>query len=780
MDSFDLARLTDVDFEVLCQDLFGSKLGVRLEKFGPGPDAGVDLRYESAPGSAEIVIQCKHRMASSSSDLIRHMEKSELVKIRALRPKRYILATTVRLSKMAKDKLAVLLHPYAHGPGDIYGLDEIVAELRNDPALVERNFRLWLSGTNVLRSLLNRDALQRSSRLIEDAVESARTYAINDSLTRALSILNDRHVCLISGIPGIGKTTLALMLVTIHLQAGFSVFEISRDVDEIDAVWDDDEHQLFYYDDFLGQTTLREPLSKNEDVRLLKMLHRVRRSENKRFVLTTREYLLEQARLTYARLHQEDFSPWQCVLSVDSYPLEVQESILHNHLYFSGLAASDRHAFRQGKAYHRIVGHRNFNPRMVQQSLAVSASQDEDGSVAAHRMIRALSHPETLWEHIIHNQVDPTCAHILSVLLVLEQPVVQIELENAVQVFVEALGEHWDYQAFRKSLKVLQGTMVRPVPPEHTPYSALIEFHNPSIRDYMRSFVKEDYRIVRALLLSARHFEQVQAIYHLQDTRYVTPRPDFLTAHVEELAAACIRTFERPATTFSRLLDDLLEEEELVIRAVQALQMAHYYELEQAANAVADRVLRLGLLDLSDWELSSVESLCDYISIGLMFHYADMDVPKVHTSVDKLRKQLDDWLYDSSTHWYGAHHAQQLIDTYDLYGHVRKRTRKRIKRTLKATVEQWIAQMLGPGEPAGVDAEWEDIVDYVERNPKRVRRFEGYSAAKQRARELGLIENEDVTATADDSVRTDHGARYSTASSNSGTSDDRGPAPDSR
>ena len=153
MDTFDLGRLTDFDFEAVCKDLFESILESRLEIFTPGTDRGIDLRYMSA-GSSNVVIQCKNWERNKRSSLMSHMAKVELPKIHSLQPGRYILATSVALSVTAKDQLAETLSPYVLSPGDIYGLHEIEALLRERPEIVARHLRLWLSSAQVLQALL--------------------------------------------------------------------------------------------------------------------------------------------------------------------------------------------------------------------------------------------------------------------------------------------------------------------------------------------------------------------------------------------------------------------------------------------------------------------------------------------------------------------------------------------------------------------------------------------------------------------------------------------------
>jgi hypothetical protein len=76
MSSHDFKGLHDKEFEALCADLLGVSMSIRFERFKPGPDQGVDARCFEA-GGGEIILQCKHRPASSITQLARHLREEE-------------------------------------------------------------------------------------------------------------------------------------------------------------------------------------------------------------------------------------------------------------------------------------------------------------------------------------------------------------------------------------------------------------------------------------------------------------------------------------------------------------------------------------------------------------------------------------------------------------------------------------------------------------------------------------------------------------------------------
>ncbi|PJI52525.1 hypothetical protein CTI14_40935, partial [Methylobacterium radiotolerans] len=81
-------------------------------------------------------------------------------------------------------------------------------------------------------------------------------FVQNSSFSRAQQLLSEQRIVIISGVPGIGKTTLAEMLLYAHLDRGYQPVVLQTDVSEGKKLFRQQDKQIFYYDDFLGQTFL--------------------------------------------------------------------------------------------------------------------------------------------------------------------------------------------------------------------------------------------------------------------------------------------------------------------------------------------------------------------------------------------------------------------------------------------------------------------------------------------------------------------------------------------
>ena len=248
----------------------------------------IDLRY--APSNRnDLIVQCKHFANTPYSTFISQLKKIENPKIKKLSPQRYILATSLGLTPSNKEEIKKAIEPFCKTTGDIFGQDDLNNLLGKYPQIEKQHFKLWLTSQAVLDRILHSEVFNRTESLIESVKGKLRCYVQNESFDKAIEILQEHHYCIITGIPGIGKTTLAEVLLIHHLGNDYKAFSVANDIDEAFRVFNPHEKQIFYYDDFLGQTSLDEKFNKNEDRRLLDFIDTSRKSTNTRFILTTRE-----------------------------------------------------------------------------------------------------------------------------------------------------------------------------------------------------------------------------------------------------------------------------------------------------------------------------------------------------------------------------------------------------------------------------------------------------------------------------------------------------------
>jgi hypothetical protein len=280
---YDFANLSPDDFQLLVRDLLQAELGILLETFTCGADKGIDLRNVDKRRRL-LVVQCKR--FSDVSALERVIKRSELSKVRTLNPSRYILATSAPLNPQRKARLLKLLHPFCSKPGDIFGREDLNNLLLRHPDVERRQFKLWLDSALLLDRMLHEGVFGEDETALARARAKLRRYVANPSLDRAVDLLESERYCIIAGQPGIGKTTLAEILMLDHVERQqFEAVKISSSLDEIRTRRNPHRRLFFYFDDFLGRNLVEQTV-RNEDKRLVEFIEDVRANPNWRFVLT--------------------------------------------------------------------------------------------------------------------------------------------------------------------------------------------------------------------------------------------------------------------------------------------------------------------------------------------------------------------------------------------------------------------------------------------------------------------------------------------------------------
>ena len=528
MPEYTFDTLSPYDLEQLARDLLQAELGVRLESFARGRDRGIDLRYASDRANA-IVVQCKHYTRSGWSDLSRSL-KVEVPKVKALEPPRYVLVTSQSLTPDRKEWICNLLVPYCHGPADVFGAEDLNNLLGRHPDVERLHHKLWLTSVTVLEHVLHSDVFAEQTSEVQHIRRRLCRFVSNASVTRALDILSSSHFCVITGVPGIGKTTLAEMLVVDHLARGVECFRIWDDVADARRVLRVGKPQLFYYDDFLGKTGLRQP-EKNADERLLRFISDVCHSPHQRLVLTTRDYILNQARSVLEGLSRADLDPSRCVVSLEDYTPLIRSEILYNHLYHSGIPQEHIEAVVESRAYRDIIRHRNYSPRIIEAMTEVLNVRDVAPDEYPAAFLANLENPSRLWAIAYNTHLTSAAQNALLVTASLADGVRLADAEEAFEPFHRRRCEKYNQPStpydWKRALRELEGTFITIGPT----YGALtIRFHSASVRDFIEHHLRESHQDQAELVASAVFPDQLSRIGRILDA---TPDRSWVATAVE-------------------------------------------------------------------------------------------------------------------------------------------------------------------------------------------------------------------------------------------------------
>ena len=518
----DYSDLSPHDFEILVRDLLQAEFGVRMETFPPGRDGGVDVRLHR-DGKEALVVQCKHSPGRTFAQIKGQLD-SEAKKIGNRFDCRYMLVTSASLTRLNKEEIAEMFAGVRLDVGDILAVDDLDNLLRRHPLVEINNFKLWITSSAVLEFLLRSELHRRSESLVDRIVKRRKLYVHSEAYPASLKILQEHHVCIISGEPGIGKTTLAETLLVKLLADDWEVHSASMDVDDIEKVWKPNVKQAFLYDDFLGQNSLLDSLNKNEDSRLANVVERVRDAGDKMLIMTTREYILQQAQQVYERLqNSRSLREGKVILNLSHYTRGQKAQVFYNHVHFADLPEAARQSILRGKRYVEVIQHANFNPRIIEFVTANFKDSGVPNDRFYEYVIEALENPSNLWERIFQNQLSGTERRLLLVLATLRTVVEFRDLLRALNAYEAADGgPQTDTHKLRLVLKKLQGTFIRVASNERLDdqasglhpdsSSTLVSLANPSFVDFISSHLSSQSDEVIQMVRGCAFFEQAETL----------------------------------------------------------------------------------------------------------------------------------------------------------------------------------------------------------------------------------------------------------------------------
>jgi hypothetical protein len=597
MSNYDFRQLSPHDFEQLARDLLQARDGIVLESFKNGRDLGIDFRHASSKGN--IIVQCKHYVGTGLPGLIRDL-KNEAVKIEKIKLTRYILVTSVGLTPLNKIEIQSLFGSVLV-TADILGADDINNLLGLHPEVERRHYKLWLASRVVLDRVIHNASITQSEFDVERVYRDIRRYVLSAAYPRALDMLNTGHVAIISGAPGVGKTSLAKMLLYLYLEQGYEAVSILTDFQTGRERYQPGKRQIFYFDDFIGATFLGERAStftRNEDRAILDFIEMVRTSPTARLVMTTREHILSQAIAASEKLKQSRLIDGRCVLEIGDYGHQQRAEILYNHIYFSDLPDTYREALLSRRFYKEIVEHQKFNPRLIDWLSSYQRVKSIKPDEYQTFVRNLLANPAEIWRYAYENQISDAARSVLLALYSFSGKCGPYLLERAFRSLHTLRAQRYGFKTdpadWRRALSELSGSFLRP--------GTQIEVIDPSVLDMLNSVLRQDAPNTLDMIEAAVRFEQARRVWTFARTPGNQEILYFLSSEETRFSTAVTRLLDAPRKvpmgSGTAYIDDSAE-----------LRLGTVLEIAETLQSAALRPIATAAIDqlLQNWETEHID-----------------------------------------------------------------------------------------------------------------------------------------------------------------------------
>lgn len=513
MTDYDFSTLHDKEFESLCIDLLSAEFDKQFTRFKAGKDGGIDGRYVAPDGSIEI-IQCKHYIKSGFNALFNILKNEEQTKVQILAPQKYYLVTSIQLNPANKAKIRALFAQYMHDDDYVIGQEDLNILLSKNPDIEKNNYKLWLSSINVLNSVLHNAIIKRSDAFLDGLKRKSSLYVFSDIVSKAAKILKEKNTVIIEGEPGIGKSTLAEMLILIGIKNKYNVYKIENLINEAEGVLSPsgEEKQLFYFDDFLGSNYLTA-IENNKDSHIVNFITRLSRLKNKKFILTSRTNIIQRAKSLSDTFNNAKTKQNEYILSVAQLSEMDKAKILYNHIWHSNLPADYIDQLYEDKRYLKIIQHKNFNPRIIEFITDVDRLSEVSPSQYWADIEKKLNNPAEIWANTFDNQSnDYVRALVLLVVFsngkITEQKLIEA-YNNISKTITKTETQNTD---FASSVKIAVNYFINRSTESSTEETSYSLF-NPSITDFILIRYYNNSETIYNILNSLRTAESVDFVY---------------------------------------------------------------------------------------------------------------------------------------------------------------------------------------------------------------------------------------------------------------------------
>lgn len=679
MAEYDFSTLNSTDLEELVCDLLNAALPRsrkgRYRTFKEGKDQGIDFLYSLHNEDYSHMGQVKHYLKSGFDLMFKNLIESEVKKAQNINPKRYIFATSVDLGHTQAKQIKKAFSPYIKNLGDIYGKKDLNDLIEEYDHVLDIHHKLWLSDASVLTKILTSDLTFRSTDFIDSEIKKrVRLYVKTPIFNEAIRSLDEKNFVIISGDPGVGKTTLAEMLAYEFIKLDYKLCYLLDDIKEAEKVLKHtDVKTIIYLDDFLGSNTEQMVKARGNESTLLSIINRVKRSEHVKLIFTTRTSILNSVIEDSEKLRRAKLRKNETVLDLEEYNSEVKSQLLINHIDDSDLEEKLKEVIRDKKVFEFVLKHKNFNPRSVEYILSADNVEVENAGEYRKFIVRNFNDPKEIWKDAYLHQLDDWQRMLISTLLTFDERTDITLLEKAFEKRLEMEHERSPINVFQSSLSKLSKAFI-------IISGKQVDLKNPSLKDFLVNFLQQDKREITSMLAGVKYITQISQTLRRMAACKGVPIPKDLSDEMltnysdyarpayrdEDLIQTAIFISEnsqgkKTSETLVNILQEIDDWESLHDNYVLNQSFLKFVQ-HAGDDGLVREVLNKRTMEivedllLGEYDLERAVELMEKLASGFEIDYTGIDISRISLHFDDLfgeyihneLDQLNDWATDVS------------------------------------------------------------------------------------------------------------------------------------
>lgn len=512
---YNFFALGNDEFEELSRDILSRDLGQEMRIFGKGADQGIDIA--DCKDGRTIIAQCKNYIDTPTSKLMSALTE-EREKIEKLNPTEYYLFINKDISPQKINNIYELFQEWMPSKKNIYtrsDCDAFISKKENQD--IAQRYPNILN-MNSLHDLINSSTVIDNQDLLISSRVLSKLFVPTQQYHIAMSLLENNHIVLISGAPGTGKTISSKMLAAQFVYYGEYSLRFSEGED-LHRIKDElsphlDQKEFIFIDDVFGQH-YHDMTNSNESL-LKQIIRRVNNSPNKRMLVNTRMTILQEARqrFNFADESVSGEEPFTTVDMTDITPLEKAE-ILVNHLRCRNVNRNYINVIKDNYNYRDIVQHENYTPRIIDRCTQQKFVHKTEPNKYTSHILDTLNHANAIWDDEFRHNLSSTDRILLYTLYSLtNQQVPEEVLRRAVNARINPSSELYESVNINDILQRLNESMITIT---HRNNVRMIGVINPSVNDYLRTYLYQAPEERERIIAHATFMEQIERIMECTD-----------------------------------------------------------------------------------------------------------------------------------------------------------------------------------------------------------------------------------------------------------------------
>jgi len=499
MYKFDFNILEPAEFENLVADLITTRESI-LQKTSftvitqdAGPDGGVDFSLDNGG----IIGQAKRY--KDKNNLMQNL-KRESEKAKSLNPKRYILIVSLPLTFQNRQEIIELFNPFIRSESDLLDQIDLSRLLDKHREILLRHNKLWISSTIILQQVIEEtvrkafsDVSQRHAVSELKEIATVKDYFVStDFFPRGIDVLRKKSFLIITGDPGIGKTTLARAICHFYMEhKGYKELHYHHGINPPLTIPDNPVKSIFFLDDFLGTTIYDK--ARIENISFFQSFVDKIYDDGHLLIVTTREYIYQQEKKVNPRFRQMD--DYKYIIAHTGYSREEKLQILLNNVTKAQLPYTAVNSLKQYAE--AIITAPNYRPKLIAEFLRKDCQYFGDAFDWGYRLLTYMESPYEYWE-LTFLDLSSGAQLFLLCLFISNEPSLHTFLYQtfkSVSRYRQISSKGYEADTFHEAIRELNNTFIY-IDKNTDTNELAYSFASTFIKDFLLQYLRnQDYHI---------------------------------------------------------------------------------------------------------------------------------------------------------------------------------------------------------------------------------------------------------------------------------------------